>query len=437
MRSDNLNREKLLEIGIQKRNKEIDLTWQEIANQYGGDIFNDGESFRKWVFDQVRKENAQKQLKKNNNKTEISENSFKDSVEIKSDGSQTSNKLIRMSIEDSKDPDFLLQAHGYDKEAWELTSARSNIWNSYSKKDGIMQLYSSKISVKPKKDELTLEDVSRLFAEMGSNYQSPVHKPTRYNANGKMLEVNISDLHLGKIARQDTSNDEYNYEIAKERFLFVINDVIRKTSQHSFEKILFIYSQDFFHFDGLSQSTTKGTRMESDLRWTELFKLGVELLVEGIDLLSQVAPVKTLYIASNHDQQISYYAIEYLYAWYRNNPNVTIDNSARSRKYVEFGQNLLGFAHGHNERKRLPFLMPVEAKEAWSRTAYREFHLGHLHSEQLTTEENGIIIRHISSVAGTDTWHHDLGYVGAIKRTQSFIYDKEEGLTDIIYTSVM
>lgn len=431
---DTLNEEQLLQLGIQKREGKLNLTWKELAEQYGGDRFDyDGEKLRSWVKNQV----LRKGKERNGNITlDNKPINYKETVEIHKDGTQSSDKLVRMSAEDSKDESFLLKAHGYDIESWELVSARSNIWNAYSKQDGIMQLYSSKITVKPKKDTITPEKVKEIFKEMSEHYTSPVHKPTRYSLNGKMLEINISDLHLGKIASENTSNDTYNSKIARENFLHIINDVISRTEHYTFEKILFVFSQDFFHYDGLSKSTTKGTRMESDLTWTDLFKSGVELLIEGIDLLSQISKVETMYIASNHDQQVSYYAIEYLYAWYRNNPNVKIDNRPISRKYVEFGENLLGFAHGHNERKRLPFLMPLEAKEAWSRTKYREFHLAHIHSEKMVTEENGIIIRHISSPTGTDTWHFDNGYVGAQKKSQSFIYDKKFGLTDIIQTTV-
>lgn len=427
---------KLLEIGIQKKLKQINLSWQEIAEQFSEGRFTNGEMFRCWVKSELKK-NGQLKPKVENPIEELSpEDNYKKTIEINKDGSQTSDKLVRMSEEDSKDVNYLLVAHGYDSKVWELISARSNIWNSYSKADGKMTLYSSKISVKPRTSSFSLEDIRDVFEEMSSKFERTVHEPIKYSVSGKMLELNISDLHLGKVADLSTSNDTYNYEIAKNRFFHVINDVLTRTAHYKFEKILFIYSQDFFHHEGLSSSTTGGTKMESDLRWNELFKMGVQLLVEAIDMLSRIAPTETIYIASNHDRQISYYAIEYLYAWFRNNPNVTVNNDPRSRKYIEFGKNLLGFAHGHNEKKRLVHMMPIEAKEAWGRTNWREFHLGHLHSEQSVTEENGIIVRHISSVTGTDQWHFDSGFIGSVKKAQSFVYDSEKGLIDILHTVV-
>ena len=53
--------------------------------------------------------------------------------------------------------------------------------------------------------------------------------------------------------------------------------------------------------------------------------------------------------------------------------------------------------------------------------------LRHLHSEQVS-EDGGIIIRNLSSVTGTDAWHHNSGYIGAIRKCTCFLWDKENGL---------
>ena len=79
--------------------------------------------------------------------------------------------------------------------------------------------------------------------------------------------------------------------------------------------------------------------------------------------------------------------------------------------------------------------MQVEAREAWGRTKYHEMHMGHLHSEQ-TKETNGIIFRNLSSFTGTDNWHHQNGYVGAVKKCQSFLWDKKKGLRTIFISSI-
>lgn len=44
------------------------------------------------------------------------------------DGSQTSSTSIQMTREEAKDPDFVLRAHGFDPELWQIISAKNNFW---------------------------------------------------------------------------------------------------------------------------------------------------------------------------------------------------------------------------------------------------------------------------------------------------------------------
>ncbi|MBU7316133.1 hypothetical protein [Paenibacillus oleatilyticus] len=433
--------DQLLQLGIKKRNKEISMSWQEIADKHSDGLFINGETFRCWVKDQLRKKGELKPLLPTKNDTVSQGNKLLEpygtKLEIHKDGTQSSDKLLELSSEQSKDVNYLLNAHGYDTNCWELISAKNSIWNVHNNQGGVKTLYSSRISVKPISNGISEEQIKEFLFSLSKQYQSPVHTPTNYSYDGKMLELNIADLHLGKLCWNGDSGDTYNYEIAKERFFYIINDVLTRTKHYKLNKILFIWSNDFFHYDSTNVTTTAGTRQDSDLRWQQMFKIGAELLVKAIDLCSQFAPVETMYIGSNHDKMASYYVTEYLYAWYRNNPNVSVSNDPKSRKYIEFGKCLIGFSHGHAEGKRAGKLMSIEAREAWGRTLYHEFHAGHFHSEKAVIEENGVIVRYVSSPTGTDNWHFDSGYVGAIQKSMSFVWDKEFGLTDILNTTIV
>jgi hypothetical protein len=419
-----------------KIEKEIDLDWIEIVHILGLDC--SGDHLRKISYGLYEaKQHYENKVIENANDESQPYIPQKEKLEINKDGSHTSEKLLEMSNEQSKDVDYLLSAHGYDIKEWELTSARNNIWNVYSKIDGVQTLYSSKIVVRPRKeDDISIDEIKEFFTELSRDYQSSVHTPVRYKKDGKMLEVNIADLHLDKLCFVGDSNDTYNPYIARERFFYVINDVVERTKDYEFEKILFIWSNDFFHYDNLNKTTTRGTPQDSTLQYTQMYKLGVSMLVEAINLLSKYAPVETIYVGSNHDKITSYFATEYLFAWYRNNSNISVDNDPKTRKYVEFGNSLIQFSHGHSEKKRLGTTMQVEAREAWGRTLYHEVHAAHIHSEKTVTEDNGVIIRHVSSPTGTDAWHYESGYVGAVKKAQSFLWDRENGLELIINTPV-
>ena len=143
------------------------------------------EEQKKSEVEQIHNDLNDKDLEK-----ELSKN-YKSTTEINRDGTQTSDKLIIMSEEESKDVEFLLKSHGFAVKSWELISARNNIWNVYSKQDGVQTLYSSKITVKPRLDNISLEEIKEHFIELTNNYQSPVHIPTRYDVDGKMLELKL------------------------------------------------------------------------------------------------------------------------------------------------------------------------------------------------------------------------------------------------------
>lgn len=444
----------LINIGIKKRNKQIDLTWNQINENHADNFFRDGEECRIWVKNQIRSMNRKQSLnkdsiaKKQENKNEIIQDEtilkqkFKEEFEIKSDGTHVSSKLIDLSLEElslmeNKSVEFLLRAHGYDPEEWELVNTTSRKWGIYSKIDKIQTLYASKIICRPRKDELSIENIKKIFSEMDREYSPISHTPIKYSSTGKMLELSIADLHLGKLCWVGDSNDTYNFEIARKRFFYIINDVLSKVNNHSFQKILFVWSNDFFHFDNLASSTTAGTRQDTDLKLTQMFKIGMKMLIEAVDILKSIAPVETFYIGSNHDKLLSYFATETLAAWFRNESRVTVDTDPTIRKYVEFGKCLIQFSHGHSEGKRIGDVMSIEEREAWGRCPYNEVHAGHFHSERTVTKDNGVIVRYLGSPTGTDTWHYESGYVGAIKKGQSFIWDKETGLEQIIYTTIM
>lgn len=277
--------------------------------------------------------------------------------------------------------------------------------------------------------------VTEHMQSFGRGYSGPVSPPAR-QMSGLMLEVPIVDLHLGKLAWAPETGENYDYKIATDRFEFVIGDIISRVQDREFERVLFPIGQDFFNYDTLMGETASGTRQDNDLRWQKLFSVGVEVLVRAIDALTMIAPVEVLAIPGNHDLMTSFYAIQYLDAWYRGSERVRVNPDPRSRKYIEFGECLIGYSHGDKEKKRIFGNMQVEAAEAWGRTKFREWHCGHFHSEQVQ-EEHGVIVRRLSSMTGTDSWHYTSGYVGAIVKNQSFVWDKRRGLQEIILTNLV
>lgn len=279
------------------------------------------------------------------------------------------------------------------------------------------------------------EIVAEHFSDFEDRYSGPMIPMHKEKESDLMLEVPIVDLHLAKLCWEPETGENFDRNVAEKRFMKVIYDVIQRIEDKEFEKILFPVGNDFFNFDDIEGNTTLGTRQDNDSRWQKMFAVGIELLIKGIEVLAQKAPVDVFVVPGNHDKQTSFYAMFTLFHRYHNTPTIEVDTSPKARKYREFGNCLIGFSHMDKEKSRIYGNMQVEAKKAWGRTKYHEWHGAHLHSEQVK-EKHGIIVRNLSSVTAKDAWHYEKGYM-SMPKSQSFIWDKETGLKNILVTNIV
>jgi len=357
-----------------------------------------------------------------------------ESIGIDGNGYVSSDRIVEIDDEGQlRNPEMLLKMHNLDPELFEIVKVNNSKWQSPIKaSDDCRLLYASKLAAKPR-TTISKTMIADLIATLPIGQLPKPRKLVKPKSDGYMLEINIADLHFGKLGWDKEVGEDYDIKIAEQRMWSMIDDAKRVIDENPIEKILFVFTNDFFHFDNSAQTTTAGTPQDSDSRWQKVFNEGVRLLVDVINELSQHAPVHIPYTASNHDEHFGYTGIRFLEAWFRNDANVTIDSSPSPRKYIRYGNCLIGFSHGSEEtKKNLPLLVATEAKKDWSDCDFVELHLAHFHSEQVE-EINGLKIRYVPSATGPDCWHNKKGFIGAIKTCQSFLWDKESGLRSIYY----
>jgi hypothetical protein len=364
------------------------------------------------------------------------------SLEYKADGTIISEKFIIIRDGDDMTPDFLLNAHGLKPSAWEVVSYRNNFWNTQVKGGAKQISYQSRLTAKPTSKGIDLDAIDKHFAQLDRKHFMPP-KITRPKGT-LMAEVNIADLHLSKLCWRGDTPENYDYKIARDTFYGIIGEICAQLRDKPIEYITFVWANDYFNADTIDQTTTAGTRQDCDVRWQKTYNVGVEMLVRGIEMLAAIAPVKTFYTPSNHDEVNGYHALKYLEAWFRADDRINVSIDAYPRKYQLYGNTLIGYCHGDKEESRgtkerasrLASLMPIEAADLWGKAKYREMHTAHLHSEQMIQEINGVIVRRISSPTALDTWHTTNGFMGAVRKAQTFMYDKERGLMQVINTPV-
>jgi len=279
---------------------------------------------------------------------------------------------------------------------------------------------------------LIVEDFKKEIQEAGKTI-----KPIQYKTPkaGYMLEIEMPDLHLGRLTWGEESGIDSNLQSQIDSAHRVVFELLGYAEQFPIESILFPIGHDFFNVDNQLNTTTHGTPQQEDDRWRKTFREGWKVARSLIDMCAVVAPVNVPIVTGNHDEERGFYLGEVLAGLYSTSKRVTIDNLAKTRKYCSYGVNLIGMTHGYEETlKELVNIMPYEVPDLWAKSKYREWHTGDKHHKddfvQKTREAggNGVVIRILRSLSTTDMWHYNKGYIGALRASEAFLWDKENGL---------
>lgn len=329
-------------------------------------------------------------------------------------------------------------SEGYRKDRsveWHVLDGKVNQGDvSDSGKMLVVPLYHIEVSLKKRIIETR---IANLLEEMRKEVAKfvPVYPKISYpkQTTPCLFEITLPDIHFGRLSWSEESGENYDIKIAKKAVDSVITKLLLSASQYPVGKILLVIGNDFFNSDNPQDTTAHGTPMSEDVRWQKTFRKGWEMAVNMIDQCATVAPVDVLIVPGNHDTQRTFFLGEVLSGWYAKSPNVTVNNEAKTRKYYSYGVNLIGFAHGYDEKlDRLPLLMAVEKPDLWAKSLYREWHTGDKHhlktSQYLADESSGIVVRILRSLVASDAWTFNKGFVPPLRAGEAFLWHPTKGL---------
>ena len=290
---------------------------------------------------------------------------------------------------------------------------------------------SKKFSIFAKPNEYTRDEFLKSIEDLISNY-SPSYPHIDYpkREDGHLLIINPADVHIGKFADSLETGEDYNIEIAKERVREGVKGILRNAEGFPIEKILFCIGNDILHTDNTMGSTTRLTPQDTDGKWFRHFTEALELYVEIVEMLIQIAPVDCVHSMSNHDYMSGFHLAHALKSWYRNTDSVNVDAEPKHRKYYSWKNSLIGLTHGDGAKlNNLPLHMAQEEPKMWAETKYRYWYLHHLHHKQrykfMSSFDNiGVTVEFLRSPSGSDSWHYQKGYTGSIKAVEGFIHNK-------------
>ena len=335
-----------------------------------------------------------------------------------------------------------------DRNYWEKDRLTINSWDVTNREGITYTNFQTKITWKRKENPINYDELLEEFISKAKQYapkKSAWGKPKIVADAVYMREIPLYDAHFGKLAWAPETGEHFDIHIASARVFDSVQDILMKTKPFPVESNILVLGGDTLHYDNTSFTTTGGTRQDTDVRYQKAFQFAKNTMIDVIDLLVQTAPVKIINLRGNHDELQSFTFGEVIDAWYRHNPNVTVDNRPIDRKYEQYGKNLIGFTHGDlsvTNYKKLLMMMAQEVPDLWGKTIHREIHTGHKHNKErfayLTeSEEIGCMIRRMRSLSGTDAWHFKSGFVGSKKGLDCYIWHKDNGVIANIESTIL
>ncbi len=314
-----------------------------------------------------------------------------------------------------------------DMTRFEIAASEATKWECGDGDGGSIELHRVFVRLKPKGGPTTMECVEAMIDAAKKELRIPKKvyaKPKRRDGLWQVLVV--SDTHFGAYAwSKTTGGSDYDLDIAEHRVADVTGQLLDAGSIHAPTRRTIAFLGDLFHFDTPAGTTTGGTPLERDGRLQKVIDVACNVLLNVVERSAA---------DGNHDEVLTWAFQRILIERFRNSKGVTIKPDFTGRQYLTHGKNLLGFAHGHKAKRKLPQIMAIEQQAAWSGSVYREWHTGHLHHQAAEHNKpidtlDSVIVRTAPTVCPPDDWHSANGFIGARQACETFFYQPDGGLT--------
>ena len=258
--------------------------------------------------------------------------------------------------------------------------------------------------IKTKQSEIdTFKAIERSFSKLPPFKGIP--RAPRVTLKDQLSMYPVADTHLGLQAFEQECGEDYNLDMALERFNNCYDDLFLKTPNSGTGLILNL--GDFTHADDSKAMTPSSNNLlQVSNRQDEVLERGVDLLIEMVfKALRKHKKVIVKILKGNHDLN-SWKAVYIgLKMRFRDNKRVKIFGGNADYWFFRWGDFLLGAHHGHR-------LKPLEMAQAMASLCRRDFgetnhHLflhGHFHHE-MVKEIMGVRVECMRTLVSADPYH--------------------------------
>lgn len=419
-----MNKQLVEELGYEV--KLGNCTWEDAAKKYN-----------KETKEKISGETLRSRYRKLKNKIQVQKS---DNFEAhNSDGTVELCKKVIFDEHTSKDPKAILKMFGYD-ESWEIISWTFGKWETAIKDEGIQEQCTFRAKLKPRIQALSPEENEEIVKKIVENIKPiklPKAKSSKMIDNDKIMMLTIADLHLGRYCNKRDTGIDYNLDKAKEYFNYIIDELVKWQSVLHTGTLLYTIGNDFFNYDNVNGTTTKGTPLNSSCTYREMYEEGLNLQIQAlykIRSLCDYTKIVVQMVQGNHDEILDYTMYLTLKKLFETDKVFEFSDDYKPIQKYEFGNNLIVQQHGDINPKQLIGRMPVIFGKEWSSHDYRYFISNHRHSGKKEEDINSVQWIQQNTIIPTDTYEYKLGFIGEVQDQSMYVFDKNYGME---YTKIV
>ncbi len=325
-----------------------------------------------------------------------------------------------------------------DMSRFEIAASEATKWETGDGDGGSIELHRVFVRLKPKGGPTTMACVEAMIDAAKKELRRPLTKTVKAPKRDGLWQVLIvADCHFGKYAwGRTTGGDDYDIDRAERLVGSAGRELLAVGDSHKPTRRTIAFLGDLFHYDTPTGTTTSGTPLERDGRLQKMIQVGCDTLLAIVERSAETTPTDVVIVNGNHDEVLTWTFQRILLERFRNDKRVTVKRDFTGRQYLAEGKTLLGFAHGHKAKRKLPQIMALEAAQQWSQCPYREWHTGHFHSQAAEWQRpietlQGVIVRTAPALCPPDDWHSVNGFIGSRQACETFIYSPDGGLSSM------
>ncbi len=114
----------------------------------------------------------------------------------------------------------------------------------------------------------------------------------------------MGDPHIGMYSWHKETGEDFDCDIAERDLLGAMRYLVDKAPPS--ETAIILNLGDFFHSDSMNNTTTKGTRVDIDGRYSRVLRIGIELMISAVNMaLEKHKKVVVRNNRGNHDSETS------------------------------------------------------------------------------------------------------------------------------------